>query len=166
MGALTEVEIFSCMSQNLRLAAEHAEFLAVSPIRGPTYAKLRENLKLVEGCCRQASAWREDTRWLDLGLTMGAAWQSSLNWLMGYKMGNLRIKYANQHLHPMFLHLGAYLREAATIADRYKNQRAPKLGMILPDVRPAPGVRHKGNYPVMLPRPSVTAGGIILPGAA
>ena len=37
MGALTEVEIFSCMAENLRLAAQHADDLAVKPFKGPIY---------------------------------------------------------------------------------------------------------------------------------
>src|SRR5260221_1451149 len=57
---LKEGEIFDCLSSNFRQAAECCDNLVVLPARGPTYMRLLEHLKLIEGACRQAACWRED----------------------------------------------------------------------------------------------------------
>lgn len=49
----TELEIFDCLSQNLRKSAENCQKLAWDPKRGHIYNDFRKSLKLVEGCCRQ-----------------------------------------------------------------------------------------------------------------
>ena len=83
MSDLTEIEILDRMRSSLREAIQCANILASSPRKGPTYNKLREHLGLVEGCCRQMSAWREDTRWLPIGRLMAECHQKAGNWLRG-----------------------------------------------------------------------------------
>src|SRR5580692_11390803 len=103
MGALTEREIFDRLSCSFRVAAECSDALAVLPLKGPTYVRLRTELRLIEGCCRQASAWREDTRWLTIGLKMAEVHKRAGGWLRGPKAPNgVHMKIAGEHLHPLF----------------------------------------------------------------
>jgi hypothetical protein len=166
MGALTESEIFDCLTSNLQLAAQHAEDLAKLPRKGPTYLAFRDEIKLVEGACKQASAWREDTRWLKLGLMMGEAHKRAGDWLRGIKLpSGVRVKIREGELHPLFMMLAVNLRNAARIAEEYRNKATGKLGMILPTPLPGP---HRDTRPVgftsaLNGHPRVSAGGIIIP---
>src|ERR1700751_4496145 len=67
MGRPTEADIFD-LSENFRLAAEDCEKLARLPKKGRAYTSLRNKLELLEGACRQAVAWRDDARWLHIGM--------------------------------------------------------------------------------------------------
>lgn len=144
MGALTEAEIFDCLADNIKLAAQHCEDLAKLPRKGPSYLSLRTELKLIEGCCRQASAWREDTRWLNLGLMMGEAHKKAGGWLRGYKVRGVRVKIAEGQLNPLFLLLAANLRAFGVLAEQTRTQRTGKVGMILPEMQRAP-IRTQGR---------------------
>jgi hypothetical protein len=66
---LREIEIFDRLISSFRAAEEHCRALAQQQhrIKGERYNKLRIELNLIEGACRQASAWREDSRWLQIG---------------------------------------------------------------------------------------------------
>ena len=158
MGQLTEAEIFTCLSENFRLAAEDCDNLAVSPRKGPTYASLRDRLELIEGACRQAAAWRQDTRWLSIGMYMAKAHELSLEWLRGISAGpgRPRVKIAAGQMHPLFVKLAENLRAAEKKAMDFKNKATGKIGMILPDAQRAP---LRDTTPVGWRRPS----GLIIP---
>lgn len=158
MGALSEQEIFSCLSENFRLAAEDCEKLARSPRKGPTYSALRDKLELLEGACRQASVWRQDTRWLTIGLYMAKAHELSLEWLRGISAGpgRPRVKVAAGHMHPLFTKLAENLRAAQVKAEQYRTKATGKIGTILPAVQAAP---LRDTTPVGWRRPS----GLIVP---
>lgn len=160
MGALTESEIFDCLSTNFRLAAEDCEQLAVSPRKGPTYAALRDKLELLEGACRQASVWRQDTRWLTIGMTMAEAHKRAGEWLRGVKIaGHMgRVKIAPGHMHPLFLKLAENLRLGHRKAEELRTKKTGRVGMILPEMGRAP---RRDAAPVGWRRPS----GIIVPSA-
>lgn len=145
MGALTEREIFDCLTTNFKLAAEHAEDLARLPIKGPTYELFRRELRLIEGACRQASAWREDTRWLPIGRMMAEVHQKAGGWLRGYKHEGIRIALAPSQQQPLFLMLAANLRALLVAAEQTRTARTGRIGMILPDMLPAP---HRDTRPV------------------
>lgn len=140
MGALTEPEIFDCLTTNFRLAAEDCDKLARSPRKGPTYQSLRDKLELIEGACRQASVWRQDTRWLQIGLYMAKAHELSLEWLRGISAGpgKPRVKLAAGHMHPLFVKLAENLRAAQKQAEIFKTKATGKIGTILPEVAKAP----------------------------
>ena len=167
MSALTEIEIFDCLFTNLRLAAEHCEVLAVSPRTGPTYVKLREELSLIEGCCRQANYWRADTRWLKFAYYAGEAHKRAGDWLRGIKVGpGPRRRIPPGQRHPMFMALAEWMRGVAIRAEQIKNNRTGVRGPILPVMREGP---HRDTRPVqvMLPPGMVrTATGLILPSGA
>lgn len=161
MGDLTEVEIFDRMRESLKTAAECADDLAVLPQKGPTYERLRAELRLIEGCCKQATAWREDTRWLKVGLMMAECHKRAGGWLRGYKtQEGVNVKFASQHQNPLFRMLAANLRDAIRAVDELKNRATGRVGMILPDMAPAP---HRDTRPEGWRK---SAGGILLPGAA
>lgn len=147
MGALTEVEIFDRMLQSFKIAAECADKLAVSSRKGPTYEKLREHLALIEGCCRQASAWRSDTRWLKVGLVAAAAHEKAGGWLRGYKdpVTGLRVAFAASDHNPLFIMLANNLRQLAVVAEDIKLKATGIRGDIMPTMGPAP---HRDNVPV------------------
>lgn len=143
MSDLTEQEILDCLKTNLRLSAQHCEILAAIPAQGETYEKLREELKLVEGACRQIAHWREDSRWLRLGMQMEVAHQKVWNW----------VRY--KHSRKLFLMFADNLRAALKLADTLETKATGKLGAILPEVLPL----HRENRPVQVVRPS----GLIVP---
>lgn len=147
MGALTEAEIFDCLGTNFRLAAETCELLATVPKKGPNYRKFREHLKLLEGACRQAAFWRQDARWLQLGLMMEHAHQVAGEWLRGVKQpdGSRRpIPFGEKH--PLFMHLAEILRRGHIQAENYRTARTGRVGTILP--KPAAHYRETKPVPV------------------
>jgi hypothetical protein len=132
---LTEVEIFDCLFSNLRGAIDDTEQLSRLPLPGPTYARLRERLKLVEGAARQAAHWREDTRWLPLGIQMETCHQLASKWL-------------REHYPPrIFLGLKAHLQVALQFSDRLKDDATGRIGTILPEQLPEP---HRETRPVQV----------------
>jgi len=162
MGALTEIEIFDCLATNLRLAAEAAEKLSVRPTGGLIYDRLRRALRLVEGCCKQASTWREDTRWLTFGRQMAECHKRAGDWLRGIKQEDgTRLKIADGQLHPAFVMLADNLRNLLVLAERTRTMRTNRVGMILPKELPGP---HRDTRPVgYMPAPKLSRGGIIIP---
>jgi len=156
MGALTETEIFDCMTANFRLAAQHCDEMAKTPKRGTIYRKLRDELKLIEGAARQASAWRQDTRWLKIGLYMEECHKRAGDWLNKYKAAD-----SQKLLIHLFTKLAAAIRETQVAADRLKLVKTGRIGMILPTPLAAP-IRTQDRPFGWVPPPRMSPGGIIL----
>lgn len=139
MGQLTEAEIFDCLTSNLRSAADNCEKLAKLPRKGPTYQKLRDELELIEGACRQAGFFRDDARWFTIGMMMGEAHKRSGGWLRGVKMPDgTTMKIAAGHMHPLFMKLADNLRAALVKAEEFRTKATGRIGPILPEVQAAP----------------------------
>lgn len=136
MGALTEPEIFACMAESLRQAIGHAQELAERPAQGPAYSALRRELKLIEGCCRQAAYWREDARWLQPGMMMQECHRRAGNWLRARAPRTLFTKLADN------------LRLLLRVTDDLRDKAPPKLGLILPEPLKDPTQR---NAQILLP---------------
>lgn len=153
-NTLTEREIIDCLKENLKGAADDCELLCVRPAQGPTFVRMRERLKLVEGACRQMCFWRDgDTRWLPVGMMMEAVHQKSRDWI---------VKHAPRIV---YLKLGENLRMLQAAAEALETQATGRIGMILPEVQAAP-LRASGRpMQVRMPqsRPRKTAAGLILP---
>lgn len=149
MSDLTEVEIFDCMALNLRLAAEHCRALAIAPARGPLYVKLRDELRLAEGCCRQAAAWRGDYRWLMLSMQLREAHDRSGNWLRTYIGPDGR-----KRAHPLFLKLAEVLVTGHKAALELKTRATGRVGLMLPEPQPGP---HRDTRPVQIIMPAAHA---------
>ena len=136
--ALTEADILSKHTQCLKEAAECCQLLArnadpekIGP-RGHIYGNLRRALKSLEGTCRQMNYFREDTRWIQLGILYAKAMRTSSalfanqNWL-GF--GQLRQLFENG------------LRRMDDLANMKTGQKGPILPtrpsnwLIMPDVQ-------------------------------
>ena len=163
MGRLTETEIFDCLASNFRLAAEDADKLAHVPLKGEVYDQFRRRLQLIEGACRQASQWREDTRWLPIGLMIAEVHKRAGDWLRGMKMPDgTRVKIGDGKLHPLFEKLAENLRALQTAAEKVRDAKTGSMGMILPTVQAGP---HRDTKPVGWAPPLVPKmnSGLILP---
>lgn len=126
MSDLTEAEIFSCLKDHLEAAATHCAALAELPLKGPTYEKLRAELKIVEGACRQAAHWREDSRWLPLGLQMEAIHNKCGNWL--------RMRAPSE----LFRKCAEALVNAHDVVESLRLKATGRKGTILPDMPALP----------------------------
>ena len=163
MGALTEQEIFDCMSTNLKLAVESCAELATNPIKGPAYTRFREQMKLVDGCCRQASAWREDTRWLNIADQIFEARNRAGSWLRGHVVEGRRVKLHESHAYKMFVKLGAVLMGLDKRVVQLRDDKTRHVGMILPEMQRAPDPTVS-KHQVLLPEGfGVTPGGVLMP---
>lgn len=94
MSALTEQEVLSRFEQSMKEARDACAWLArnadpewLAP-RGRHYRNLTTALKELEGCAKQMCAFRDDTRWLPLGILYGAKaarlaqkYFTHMNWL-------------------------------------------------------------------------------------
>ena len=164
MGALTEIEIFDCLVTNFRLAAEDADALAVLPFKGECYDRFRRELQLIEGACRQASAWREDTRWLPIGLMIAEVHTRAGDWLRGIKTpSGVRTLLRLVDLHPVYMAPAWVLRAYAKDVDNLRNRKTGKSGMILPKPLEGP---HRDTRPVHVSGVHFTPSGLIVPSAA
>ena len=159
MARLTESEIFDCLATNFRLAAEDCDKLAVVPEKGFVYHALRSKLKLLEGACRQAAAWRGDARWYPIGLQMEQCHQRAGEWLRGVKTEAGRMPHTQAELHTLFTLLAKALRQLHGVAENLRTKATGKVGLILPTPGRAP---HRETRPVQVRTP----GGIILPAGA
>lgn len=146
MGELTEREIIDCLATHFRLAAEDARSLATLPLKGPTYDSFRKKLRMIEGACRQMSAWREDTRWLPIGRMMAEVHQKAGGWLRGYKRDDgVRVSFPAGQQNHLFGMLAAKLEQLHKVAEGLRTKATGKVGMILPVALPGP---HRDTVPV------------------
>jgi hypothetical protein len=133
MGHLTEREIFDCLVDNLKSAAQSCEYLARSPKKGPTYHKLRKELKLIEGAARQAGHWRRDARWLQIGLYMEECHKRAGDWIRGIQQPDgSRRPISFGQMHPLFVKLAEVLRASHKGALDLRDKATGKVGAILP----------------------------------
>ncbi len=159
MSDLTEIEIFDCMTDNIKLAVDCCEKLARDSVRGEHYEKLRDALGLIEGCCQQASAHREDTRWLNIAPIFAECHKKAGDWLRGYKVNGETIHLAFGELNLNFVALAKGLRQALRVIESLRDSRTGQRGPILPEAPKEIG-RQPSNYQIK--RPS----GLIVPAGA
>ncbi len=160
MSDLSETEIIDRLQTSLKDAIDAAHDLAILSAKGPSYNKLRENLGLVEGACRQLSVWREDTRWLKIGMMMAECHQRAGGWLRGYKdpVTGVRHHYNLEKQNPLFAMLAANLAGVYAAAEELRTAKTGRLGMILPD---APHIGRRVGAPVQVLLPSKPRGLIV-----
>lgn len=133
MSDLTEVEIFDCLTENLREAATHCELLAVLPAKGPTYRKLRSNFQMIEGACRQMGFFRDDMRYQHLGMKAAQCHERAGGWLR------------SQAAPELFTKLADAMRKLDTDVDGLRHTATRRRGPILIPTAPAP---HRDTRPV------------------
>ncbi len=163
MSDLTENEVLDRLKSSLKEAGQAAVTLSLLTRIGPAYTKLREHLLLVEGCCRQIAAMRDDARWYPLGMLMAEAHKRSGNWLRGFKFQGKRIYINGQSRNQNFTLLAQNLAFMLVGVEKLQHDKTGVRGPILPDV----GTEHRAvgaPVPVSLPdHLKVSAGGVILP---
>ena len=150
------------MNEHLKIAADACHDLAVLPRRGPAYKRMREALKLAEGCCEQIAYLRDgDARWLPVAMLLEEAHQRSLKWVIGQKHEKLtrnglqRWRIAEPRW--KFLKLEENLRGLMlTIADLQTRRTERLSGPIVPEI---PKAHRTTGRPVQVLSP----GGIIIP---
>ena len=120
MANLSETEIKDQLYTSLLGAADDAKLLGILPAQGPTYARLRERLKVAETCCRQMGAYREDARWFGMGLKLEEAHQRTLRWVTGHSPRSI------------FWLLSEKLGEMARTVKQLETRKTRRVGMILP----------------------------------
>jgi len=158
MSDLSEQEIFSCLTDNFKSAVQSCEQLARNPRRGPTYAKLRTELRLIEGAARQVAVWRQDARWYQIGLMMAEAHKRAGGWLRGHKKDDgTKVMLAGDELHPLFLKLADNLRMGLKVSEDFRTKATGRIGMILPNQIPGP---HRDTRPTGWTN---SRGGVLIP---
>lgn len=135
MTDLTELEILDCLRTNLRGAADDCVMLQKLPAQGPTFVRMRERLKYVENACRQMSFFREDTRWLPVGIMMELVHQKSRTWIVEH-VARTKFRLLERNLRMLVL-----------AAEDLETRATGRMGMILPDVQPGP---LRENRPVQV----------------
>jgi len=146
--ATTEQEIFQRLSDSFKAAAECCDKLSSDPKTGPNYMRLREHLRMIEGAARQAAHWREDTRWLKIGLNAAQCHQKAGDWLRSHAP---RVYFDK---------LASAMRQLHLSTERLKTQPTGRMGAILPVVPPLPS---RSVHPVGW---SPSKGGILMPGGS
>jgi hypothetical protein len=159
MSTTTESEIFACMSDNLKIAAEKCRYLAFHNRRGWHYNEFRQSLKLIEGCCRQIFYWRNyDSRWLVLGKLCNFAHHKAGDWLRNSPTTAMR-KLAQ----PEFEMLGNKLEQMRADVDRLRHMATGKRDApIIPEVLP---LSRESGRPIQVVMPGFAKrdSGLIVP---
>lgn len=160
MSRLTEAEIYARMHQATGEAIDACKNLAVRSEHGRAYSSLRDNLLILEGCCRQMANFRGDTRWLPIGWTMAECQKRAGGWLrhgMIVGVGKEEALISNEHResNKLFLMLAENLQQFAEMAERLTNGKTDKLGVILPN---APAETRREGRPAFIHR-----SGLIVP---
>lgn len=143
MTVTTESEIKDCMRTNLRGVIDDCGLLAVLPMRGPTFERMRDRLQTIENCCKQMAAWRDDTRWLPIGMMMETCHQKSREWVAGIKAAGIIVKGDPK----LFMMLQVNMKALLAMVDNLADNATGRVGMILPDPLPAP---HRETKPVQV----------------
>lgn len=119
----TEQETLDELRSRLGSAVSYAAALAILPAKGPSYIKLRADLKLIEQAARMIAYNRQDARWLQIGMRM-----NEVHRLTGHL---LRRRYPN----PYFREIETWLRQLFEISNSLQHGATGRVGMILPKTR-------------------------------
>lgn len=120
-------------------AVSHAAALAILPAKGPTYVKLRADLKEIETLARMIAYDRQDARWLQIGLNMN-------------KVHRLTGHLIRKHFpHEYFREIETWLRQLFDVANSLQHKATGRVGMILPKVQAAPTRTQDRQVQVLLP---------------
>lgn len=125
MGRLTESEIMAKHTDALKVAKQACVFLShnadpekIAP-RGHHYTRLKKALKELEGTCREICYYRDDTRWLKLGIIYAKALRMSQKYFVAQKWAN-------------YGKLAELFDLGARRMDELRTRKTGQLGPILP----------------------------------
>lgn len=122
---LTEADILDRYEQSLGEADRACQQLGRNAdpeylaLRSPDYLSLQDSLKLLEGCCRQMSAFRSDARWIKLGVMYARAMRIVRSLFEKQKWQSFR------EIRPLF-------RNGLVIMEDLRDKRTGKAGPVLP----------------------------------
>lgn len=145
--ATSELELFDRLGSSFKAAAEYCDQLASAPKKGPIYYRLREELRLIEGACRQVGCYREDMRWMKVGLDAHKCHENAGDWLRSFAPA----KY--------FTALAVTMRKLHAATEKLRHNRTGRTGMILPKAQHL----HRDTRPVGW---TASQAGILLPPGA
>lgn len=134
MSDLTEAEVIDRLKSSLRECMDASKALATDSRRGKHYSALREHLKLVEGCCRQLGAFREDSRYFKLGLQMEECHKAAGGWLRGYRVNGIKIMVAPGQLNEMFVRLYINIEAILHGVEMMVVAKTGQRGPIVPEI--------------------------------
>lgn len=139
--------------------------LSKSQRRGALYDKLRKNLILAGGCCRQAAYWRSDARWLQWDEMLAECHKKAGDWLRGHKdpYSGARTMLAPKQINQLFFMLAQALANAHNKVIDLRDKKPHKMGLILPIPKPEPGVRHRPQRVMLPPGMTKTKSGLLVP---
>lgn len=145
MSTLTEAEITDRLRTSLRSAIDLCRKLATQPAQGPSYWKIIDELRLVEGSARQLGHFRADMRWMKFGYEMARFHD---------RLGDcIRSHVARK----IFLKMAELMGSKLVEADKLRTAKTGVLRPILPKVKHL----HRDTRPVYVRNPS----GLIMPAA-
>ena len=134
MPHLTEPEVYDRLRQAIGEAVDAAKNLAIRSQHGRAYVSLRDNLHLIEGCCRQMAAFRGDGRWLPIGMMMAECHKRAGGWLRGdtNPVTQTRVATAPGEMNKLFVMLAANLANFGLVAQKLYEDKTGRPGPILP----------------------------------
>lgn len=136
--SLQETEIMDRLRQSTKEAVDSCKIIAVSWERGSAYENLRDNLHLIDGCCRQMAVYRDDTRWLAFGVFAANVHQRAGDWLRGYVDNGKRVTFYTQTkdrqrpLNAAFIKIAAELNVVLEGLELLATRKTGVRGLILP----------------------------------
>lgn len=152
MVNLAENEIFDCLMSNLRSASENCIRLSNHPSNGKRYSDLQKELVLIEGCYRQLSVKRMDTRYLDVCHQAGKASLLVGGWIRKYRYIN------DKFLKELFVKLAEFLAFAYSFSKKIKDERTGLFGAVLPEGMTSNTIKSRNEVAMR-----ISHGGIIIP---
>lgn len=134
-----EHETLDELRTRLGSAVSYAAALAILPAKGPSYVKLRADLKQIEQLARMIAYNRGDARWLQIGMRMNQVHQIT---------GHLLRKH---YPHAYFREIEGWLRQLFQVADSLQHKPTGRVGMILPKPQAGPTRTQDRPVQVLLP---------------
>lgn len=130
--SLKEPEIIDRLKVAMAEAIQASQDLAVRSRHGYPYQRLRDNLAVIEGCCRQMAAFRGDATWLPFGLYMAECHKRAGGWLRGYTKNGVHIIYAPGQMNEAFVGLAGALTAIRQALDVKFSAKTNQVGPVLP----------------------------------
>jgi len=148
--SLHESDIMDRLRSSTREAIQACRELSVQSRRGSPYETLRDNLVLIEGCCRQMAIYRDDGRWLPFGVFAANIHQRAGDWLRGYVKNGVHIIWTPGHINEAFVKLAG---ELAVVLEGLENLAVMKTGRRGPILPATPAEERRMGRPAFDNRP-------------
>lgn len=148
--SLQEAEVVDRLRSSIKEAIQASKDLSVRSRMGSPYDRLRDNLVMIEGCCRQmALLYREDASWLPFGMYMAECHKRAGGWLRGYIKNGVHIRVADGQINEMFTTLAVQLEAILAAVEIKFTAKTGRVGSILP---PRPAEERRMGRPAFAPR--------------